>query len=359
MNVRRLAVVLAVLFGLLPATAFAQEYLIGEGDLLKITVYDNPDLTTAVRVGGDGAITFPLVGDVVVNGLTAAGVQQRIAEKLKEGYVKRPEVSVFIAEYKSKKVTALGEFQRPGLIELRGNATLMEVISTAGGVTTNAGDVLAIKRKVLKPGAAQPEDVTITVPLAEFLQGHSTGEEIKVVDGDSIYVPRVTLAHVSALGEFQKPGLIELKGNFTLMEVISNAGGVTTNAADELVIKRKVLKGGAAQPEDVSITLPLAALLEGRNPGPPALVEDGDSVYVPRAAFAYVSGAVKTPGVYKITQGLTVLKAITLSGGFTQRAAKNKVTVIRKGGSAESNVPVKMDDLIEPDDVVVVPESLF
>ena len=353
------AALLALFCGVLPASAPAQEYSIGEGDLLKITVYDNPDLATGARVSGEGKITFPLIGDVEVNGLTAAEVQQRIADKLREGYIKRPEVAVFIAEYRSKRVTTLGEFQKPGLIELRGNATLMEVISTAGGVTTNAGDELVIKRKVLKPGVAQPEDVTITVPLAAFLEGKNTGEQIKVADGDSIYVPRVSLAHVSALGEFQKPGLIELRGVATLMEVISNAGGVTANAGDELVIKRKVLKSGATEPEDVSITMPLADLLEGRITGAPVMVADGDSVYVPRAAFAYVSGAVKSPGVYKITQGLTVLKAITLSGGFTQRAAKGKVTVIRKSGSGETSIPVRMDEPVLPDDVVVVPESLF
>ena len=93
--------------------------------------------------------------------------------------------------------------------------------------------------------------------------------------------------------------------------------------------------------------------------GAQVMVEDGDSIYVPRAAFAFVSGAVKTPGVYKITQGLTVLKAITLAGGFTQRAAKSRVSVIRKTDAGEKSNPAKMDDLVQPDDVVVVPESLF
>jgi polysaccharide export outer membrane protein len=452
MRIALAAAVLVVLLGVPRSPALAQEYSIGEGDLLRITVYDNPDLTTSTRVSGDGKITFPLIGDVEVNGLTAAAVQQRIADLLKEGYVKKPEVSVFIAEYKSKKVTMLGEFQKPGLIELRGNATLMEVISTAGGVTPNAGNELVIKRKVLERDATLPEEVTITVPLAEFLagrvavepalvadgdsiyvpraafvrvsavgefqkpglielrgnatlmevvstaggvttnagndlvikrkivnrggdlpeevtisvplaaflEGKNEGEQIKVADGDSIYVPRATVSHVSALGEFLKPGLLELKGSPTLMEVISNAGGVTANAGDELVIKRKVTKRGGEPPsEEVTITVPLAAFLEGRNTGETVFVADGDSIYVPRAAFTYVSGAVKTPGAYKITQGLTVLKAITLSGGFTQRAAKGKVAIIRKSDAGETTIPVRMEDLVAPDDVVVVPESLF
>jgi polysaccharide export outer membrane protein len=263
----RLVLIPAALLLLLAGPALGQEYSIGEGDLLRITVYDNPDLTTEVRVSGDGKITFPLIGDVLVSGQTIAEAQERIAALLREGFIRKPQISVFIKEYKSKKVTALGEFVKPGLIELRGNATLMEVISDAGGVTPNAGDLLVIKRKVPGAGAERQEDQTITVQLNTFLEGQDTGENIMVVDGDSIYVPR--------------------------------------------------------------------------------------------AAFVYVSGAVKSPGVYKLSRGLTVLKAVTLAGGFTQRAAKNKLKVIRKSAAGEATIAVKMDDLMLPDDVITVPESLF
>lgn len=267
---KNIALVLAALLALAPLAAGparAQEYSIGEGDLLRITVYDNPDLTTEARVSGDGKITFPLIGDVQVNGLTTAAAQERIAALLRAGYIKKPEISVFIKEYKSKKVTALGEFVKPGLIELRGNATLMEVISDAGGVTQNAGELLTIKRKVLRPGTALLDDENITIELSTLLEGLDARKNIMVADGDSIYVPR--------------------------------------------------------------------------------------------AAFVYVSGAVKTPGVFKMTRGLTVLKAITLAGGFTQRAAKNKVKIIRKAAGAEETLDARMEDLMLPDDVITVPESLF
>jgi polysaccharide export outer membrane protein len=257
----------ALLLLVCAGAAAAQEYSIGEGDLLKITVYDNPDLTTEARVGGDGKITFPLIGEVAVTGLTAAEAQKRIAAMLQEGFVRKPQVSVFIEEYKSKKVTTLGEFVKPGLIELRGNATLMEVVSNAGGVTPNAGDILVIKRKVVRPGETQQRDETITLQLSAFLEGRTAEQNLMVADGDSIYVPR--------------------------------------------------------------------------------------------ASFVYVSGAVRTPGVYKITQGLSVLKAITLAGGFTQRAAKNKTRIIRKSDAGEVTVDAPMEELVLPDDVVVVPESLF
>ncbi len=251
----------------IPLTAHAQEYMIGEGDLLKIKVYDNPDLTTEARVTGEGKITFPLIGEVEVNGLTAMDVEKRIALFLENGYIRKPQVAVFIVEYKSKKVTVLGEFTKPGLVELRGNSTLMEVISNAGGITANAGEMLYIQRKILKAGTDKKEDVTITVYLTKLLE----------------------------------------------------QGDVTANVA----------------------------------------VLDGDSIYVPRAAFVYVNGEVKNPGVYKITKGLTVLRSITLAGGFTQKAWKGKTKIIRKSDKGEVTTSVNMDDLVMSDDIVFVPESFF
>ncbi len=244
----------------------AEEYLIGEGDLLKITVYDNPDLATDARVGADGKVTLPLIGEVPVGGITTTDAQKNIATRYADGYIKNPQVNVFIAEYRSKKVTALGEFNKPGVIELRGNSTLMEVVSNAGGITANAGDTLLIKRRVRKENGAS-EERTITIDLDRLLE-----------KGDA---------------------------------------------------------GGAE------------------------LVRDGDSIYVPRATFVFVSGEVKTPGSYKITKGLTVLRAITLAGGFTQRADRGDVSIVRKTGSGERTLEANMETPVMPDDVVVVADSFF
>jgi polysaccharide export outer membrane protein len=258
---------LAIILFLFPLAAHAQEYEVGEGDLLKIAVYDNPDLATDVRVSGDGKINVPLVGEVSVKGLTATGIGKKLATLFADGYIRNPQVSVFISEYKSKKVTALGEFVKPGLIELRGNSTLMEVISNAGGITVNASETLFIQRSLIKGGKEPKNDITIPVNLL------------------------------------------------------------------------KLLEGG-----DVSSNLP---------------VMDGDSIYVPRASFVYVMGEVKTPGAYKITKGLTVLRSISLAGGFTQLASKRKTQIVRKVDNVEKSIDAKMDDLVMPDDIIVVPESLF
>ncbi len=263
-----LSAAVVIMLLLCPLQALSQEYEVGEGDLLHITVYDNSDLTTDVRVSGEGKINVPPIGEVSVNGLTATGIGDKLAELLRDGYIINPQVSVFISEYKSKKVTALGEFAKPGLVELRGNSRLMEVISNAGGITLNAGDMLFVQRKINKPGKVDDKkEITIPINLLKLLEG-----------GDS------------------------------------------------------------------SLNIP---------------VLDGDSVYVPKATFVYVTGEVKQPGAYKITVGLTVLRSITLAGGFTNKAAENRTKIIRKTPKGETKLDAQMDDRVMPDDIILVPESFF
>lgn len=262
-----MAVFMLVFYAGSASKSLAEDYRLGEGDLIKIMVYDHPDLTTETRVSGDGKVSFSLVGEITVDGLTATGVEKKITRLLSEGYIVDPHVSVFIVEYKSKKVTAMGEFNKPGLVELRGNFTLLEVISSAGGVTRDAGESLIIQRKIIRGRSGKEEEVTVNVDLKKLLE-----------DGD-----------------------------------------VAANV----------------------------------------YIQDGDSVYVPRAAFVYVNGEVRTPGAYKITKGLTVLKAITLAGGFTPKAAEGRTKILRKTDKGEITLRVAMDELVQADDVVLVPESIF
>ncbi|MFH1075482.1 MAG: SLBB domain-containing protein [Pseudomonadota bacterium] len=262
------AVAVFIFMLLIVPPAFCQEYVIGEGDLLRITVYDNPDLAAEARVSSEGKIMFPLIGEVGVTGLSSTEAGGKIALLLENGYIKKPQVAVFIVEYRSKKVTVLGEFIKPGLVELSGNSMLLEVISKAGGLTENAGDTLYINRKTAKAGAAKKEDATIAVDLIRLLEGKGANANVSIFDGDSIYVPK--------------------------------------------------------------------------------------------AEFVYVNGEVKTPGAYKITKGLTVLKAITIAGGFTPKASQSRVKIIRKATDKdEVSIKANMDDLVMPDDIVTVPVSFF
>jgi polysaccharide export outer membrane protein len=292
---------------LLPLSATAQqEYVIGEGDLLRVTVYDNPDLTTEARVSGDGKISFPLIGEVVVNEMKVADAEKTIAHLLEAGYIVKPQVNIFIAEYKSKKVTVLGEVTKPGIVVLRGASTLLEVISDAGGITLNAGDSIVITRKIIKPSPERR--------LIRSLTEKNDKDENKKKDAVNDILSNLT----------DKNDTHENKNSDELNVIVDT--------------KRLFEEG------DVTANVPIQA---------------GDSIYVPKAAFVYVNGEVKTPGAYKITKGLSVLKAITIAGGFTIKASEGRTRIIRKTEKGEIRIKAKFDDLVMPDDIIQVPESFF
>jgi polysaccharide export outer membrane protein len=120
--------------------AGSREYVIGEGDLLRITVYDNPDLTLETRVRAEGSISFPLIGEVELDGLTAPEAEKKIAGLLKNGYVKRPLVSVFVQESKASFVFLNGEVRSPGAYRITKGMTVLKAITVAGGITEKAGE---------------------------------------------------------------------------------------------------------------------------------------------------------------------------------------------------------------------------
>lgn len=249
---------------LLTPPSFGQDYIVGEGDVLRITVYEHSDLTTIERVSGDGTINFPLIGQVRVEGLAVSQISDKLSALLANGYIVNPQVTVFIQEFKSKRASIMGQINRPGLYELPGLTTFLELLSKAGGLTRDAGDKAIVKRKA-SPGKK---------------------ENVIVID-----------------------------------------------------LKRLIEKG------DTSLDLPIM---------------DGDNIYISKAGVFYITGEVKRPDAYKYDEGTTVIKAVTIAGGFTDKASTGRVKIIRKINGKERVIEkVKMDEPVLPDDVIVVPESFF
>ena len=140
----------AIFYTLLPTTSYAEDYLVGSGDVLKIDVYDNPDLKTTVRVTTNGTIVMPLLGQVTVSGLKVSDLTKKLTRLLADGYLVNPQVNIFIEDFRSKKAVILGQIYRPGIVELRGTTTSLEAISSAGGLKEAAGDVRSEERRVGK-----------------------------------------------------------------------------------------------------------------------------------------------------------------------------------------------------------------
>jgi polysaccharide export outer membrane protein len=159
------------------------------------------------------------------------------------------------------------------------------------------------------------------------------------------------------MGEVHKPGLYVLPGQTTFLALLSEAGGLAKDAGDKAIIKRKIT------PQDKNervITVDLKGLIEKGDASLDIPIMDGDSVYITKAGVFYVTGEVKKPDAYKYEEGTTLIKAVTMSGGFSDKAAKGRVKIIRKvEGREEIIEKVKMDEPVLPDDVIVVPESFF
>jgi polysaccharide export outer membrane protein len=337
-----------------PSFSVGQDYALGEGDVLRLTVYGHADLTTVQRVDADGTIRFPLVGEVEVGGLTASQVSERTAALLADGYIVNPQVSVFVEEFRTNRVVVTGGINRPGLYEFRGRITFYELLSRAGGLSKDAGDRATVKRG---PSIQATEAEVVAVDLGRPAKNAQSAMDVPIFDGDSVYIEESRSSNVVITGQVKRPGVHQLRGHATFLQLLSKAGGLTEDAGDSANITRKRTHPEA---QETVITVDLKRLVEKGETSIDVPIVDGDSVYVTKAGVFYVTGEVKKAGAYKLQEDTTVLKAVTVAGGFTGKAARGKVRIVRKiEGNERVLRDVKMVESVLPDDVIVVPESFF
>lgn len=229
------AVTGGVIFLLFAVFSWAGEYTVGEGDVLKINVYQNEDLSTTVRVSADSTIRVPLLGEISVRDLTVSQISAKIEKLFANGYLVNPQVDVFISEHRSKKAIILGQVRSPGQYELRGTVTLLEFISKAGGLTKDAGNTATIKR-IKKTGHDKNR---IVLDLGKLIKKGDTSLNINIHDNDTIYISKARTYYVS--GEVKKPDSYKYEPDLTVIKAVTKAGGFSKIAAkDKVKIIRKV-----------------------------------------------------------------------------------------------------------------------
>jgi len=245
-----LYIILIVLASHLLAFA-AEEYFVGEGDVLAINVYENDDLSTTVRVSAGNTIRVPLIGEVSVKRLTVSQISKKLERLFADGYLVNPQVDVFINEYRSKQAIILGQINQPGIYELRGETTFLEFISKAGGITPDAGNTATIKRKK----AAKDQKDKIVIDLDQLIKKGDTRLNILIKDGDSVYISRADIFYVS--GEVQKPDSYKLDTDITVMKAITKAGGFSKIAAKNKVKIIRIVDGKRQILENVKMDKPV------------------------------------------------------------------------------------------------------
>lgn len=196
--------------------------------MIRVTVYQNPDLTLDTRVSEAGVISYPLLGSVKVGGLSVTEVEKRIADGLKSGnFVKQPQVTVLVIQVRGNQVSVLGQVNRPGRYPLEvADSKLSDVLAVAGGVAPTGADVVT----VVGVRGNQPFRSEIDLARSIGSTNRSTGD-IQIMNGDVVWVDRAPTVYI--YGEVQRAGAIRLERGMTVMQALATGGGLTVRGTEK------------------------------------------------------------------------------------------------------------------------------
>ena len=227
--------------------------ILGAGDTVRITVFQNPDLSTEARVSERGTIVFPLIGEVALGALTPAAAGARIAELLKKGdFIRNPQVSVSVMQVRSRQVSVLGQVARPGRYALDDTSSkLTDILALAGGITPTGHDVVTVMAK--RNGKFTKWEVD--VPL--MYRGGDLSPNIEVENGDTIFVQRAPVFYI--YGEVQRAGAYRLEPDMAVMHALSLGGGLTPRGTERGLRIHRRMPDGAVHRLDARLTDPVQA----------------------------------------------------------------------------------------------------
>jgi polysaccharide export outer membrane protein len=305
------------------------DYVIGNGDVIDVDVFDVKELSREVRVSQTGSIGLPLVPvRLRVAGLTEIQTEQKIAEVLEaNGLVSHPQVSVSVKERKSKPITVVGAVAHAMVYQADRPVTILEVLAEAGGIANDAGDTVIVTRPMQTPPSDPPsigpED---SAPAAAPKEATQADAAPSTSDASKTLFPSPTPAASPAPDE---PPRI---GN--------------------------------------TMTINLNELMESGDATNNIILQAGDIVTVPHAGIVYVLGAVSRPGGFVLANDrshMSTLKILALAGGLNRTAKKDRAVIIRKDAQGQQHeVAVNLkkvlersaeDLLLQPSDILYVPES--
>jgi polysaccharide biosynthesis/export protein len=266
---------------------------LGGGDLLEVSVYNVPELSTKARVSNSGDVYLPLIDYVHIADLTLEEAQRVIEKRLQDGgYVRNAHVTIFLDESASQGVTVLGEVTRPGIYPALGDRRLYDMISIAGGFTASAGRKISVVRQ---NDPASPITLNLPRDLADDLK-----DNIEIEPGDTITIPRAPIVYV--VGEVGRPtGLLIDNGSLTVLQALALAGGTTHTAkmGGTCIIRRG--------PNGMTETkVPLKKMLEAKSPD--ITLQADDILFVPLSG-ARVAGATGFNAVITAAAGLAIVAA--------------------------------------------------
>ncbi len=226
-----------------PAQAGADrtDYPLGPGDVIKIQVFQSPDLAVEARVSEGGAISYPLLGVVRVGGLSPSQAERLIASRLREGnFLQNPQVTLNVLQFRSQQVSVLGNVNRPGRYPLETTGMrLSEVLAMAGGIAPSGADTVILVSE--RDGKTQRTEIDV----AEMFLANQPGKDVPIRAGDTLYVHRAPVFYV--YGQVQRPGHYQLERGMTVAQAIAKGGGLTLRGTDKGVRLQRRDASGAVQ----------------------------------------------------------------------------------------------------------------
>ena len=270
-------------------SASSSDYQIGPEDLLEITLFNVPEANgmerqvtpraTTVRVSHQGQISLPVVGEINVKGLTVSGLEQKLREAY-DRYIHNPQIGVLVKEFR-QRVSIIGAVQKPGVVDLTGTKTVIEIIAMAGGVTDKAGSQVHIYRQGAKERETHVIDLAVLANSTGLINANNAGMiNMPVQPGDMINLPEAGMFFVE--GAVHKPGSYPLGRRYSLMQALATAGGVDAelNSNDISIIRRE------GPGEVQTIALNLAGVMNGSVADPQ--VQPDDVIVVPMSTAKFI-----------------------------------------------------------------------
>jgi polysaccharide biosynthesis/export protein len=285
------------------ANSAAEDYRIGPQDLLEISVFEAPELNRAVRVSASGEISLPLLGAVQAAGLTPKALEFVLQELLRRSYMKDPHVSVFMKEMQSHPVSVFGAVKKPGVFQIDGPKSLVEILSMAEGLAEDAGDTVIVMRGAGLPGAAQSalddppaeskpqspaagaspateekDGNTVETNLKNLLESGNPRYNVIVYPGDVVKVARAGVVYVE--GEVKRPGgfMLKTNENISVLQAVALAEGLTRTAARS---RARIMRTDEATGTRTEIPINLDKILAGGLTDP--ILRPKDIVFVPNS----------------------------------------------------------------------------
>lgn len=240
------------------------EYRLGAGDIIRVSVYQNPDLALDTRISETGVVSYPLLGNIRIGGLGVTAAEKLIADGLRNGnFVKQPQVTIVVTQVRGNQASVLGQVNRPGRYPLEvAGLRLTDVLAMAGGTAVNGSDTVVVT------GVRDAKPFRMEVDMPSVFAAGGSEKDIPIKNGDVIWVERQPLVYI--YGEVQRPGPFRLERDMTLMQALATGGGLTLRGTEKGIrIHRKGADG------KVVVVQPT---MDDK-------VQDGDVVYVKESLF--------------------------------------------------------------------------